>query len=74
MTVLHGSRGHICCMPVDMDGLDIETHKNDLSVRRAEYVYDYLSAGGDPMANDEEPKGGDQDIKLVVTRNPKKVK
>lgn len=35
-------QGHVCCMPENMDGLDIETHKNDLSVRRAEYVYAYL--------------------------------
>jgi len=36
-------QGHVCCMPETMDGLDIETHKNDLSVRRAEYVYAYLA-------------------------------
>lgn len=35
-------QGHVCCMPENMDGLDIETHQNDLSVRRAEYVYAYL--------------------------------
>jgi outer membrane protein OmpA-like peptidoglycan-associated protein len=35
-------RGHVCCMPENMDGVDFETHKNDLSVRRAEYVYSYL--------------------------------
>jgi len=39
-------QGHVCCMPETMDGLDIETHKNDLSVRRAEYVYAYLARRG----------------------------
>jgi outer membrane protein OmpA-like peptidoglycan-associated protein len=39
-------QGHVCCMPENMDGLDIETHKNDLSVRRAEYVYAYLVRRG----------------------------
>jgi outer membrane protein OmpA-like peptidoglycan-associated protein len=39
-------QGHICCMPENMDGLDVETQKGDLSVRRAEYVYDYLARGG----------------------------
>ena len=33
--------GHVCCMPPNMDGLDIETNKYDLSVRRAEYGYAY---------------------------------
>jgi outer membrane protein OmpA-like peptidoglycan-associated protein len=39
-------QGYVCCMPENMDGLDAETHKNDLSVRRAEYVYDYLARRG----------------------------
>ena len=39
-------QGHVCCMPETMDGLDIETKKYDLSVRRAEYVYSYLVRRG----------------------------
>ena len=39
-------QGHVCCVPETMDGRDIETKKNDLSVQRAKYVYDYLAHRG----------------------------
>jgi outer membrane protein OmpA-like peptidoglycan-associated protein len=39
-------RGHVCCMPENMDGWDAETHKADLSVQRARYVYTYLVSHG----------------------------
>jgi len=35
-------QGHVCCLPDDMDGRDIETKKDDLSVQRAKAVYTYL--------------------------------
>jgi outer membrane protein OmpA-like peptidoglycan-associated protein len=38
--------GFVCCMPETMDGWDIETKKQDLSVQRAKYVYDYLARRG----------------------------
>jgi outer membrane protein OmpA-like peptidoglycan-associated protein len=39
-------QGHVCCMPENMDGRDIETKKDDLSVQRAKYVYAYLGRLG----------------------------
>jgi outer membrane protein OmpA-like peptidoglycan-associated protein len=39
-------QGHVCCMPENMDGHDIETKKDDLSVQRAKYVYAYLASRG----------------------------
>jgi outer membrane protein OmpA-like peptidoglycan-associated protein len=38
--------GHVCCMPDNMDGWDVETKKDDLSVQRAKYVYTYLARHG----------------------------
>ena len=38
--------GHVCCMPETMDGWDIETKKDDLSVQRAKYVYTFLVVRG----------------------------
>lgn len=38
--------GHVCCIPEELDGLDKQTNTNDLSVRRAKFVYDYLRKGG----------------------------
>jgi outer membrane protein OmpA-like peptidoglycan-associated protein len=38
--------GHVCCMPDNMDGWDIETKKDDLSVQRAKFVYTYLVSHG----------------------------
>jgi len=39
-------QGHICCEPGIGDGLDLETRTQDLSVRRAKAVYDYLVEHG----------------------------
>lgn len=39
-------QGHVCCTPENMDGLDMETKKEDLSVQRAKYVYTYLAHRG----------------------------
>jgi outer membrane protein OmpA-like peptidoglycan-associated protein len=39
-------RGHVCCIAERLDGLDAETNTNDLSVRRAQFVYAYLRKGG----------------------------
>jgi outer membrane protein OmpA-like peptidoglycan-associated protein len=39
-------QGHVCCMPGDMDGRDIETKKDDLSMQRAKFVYGYLASFG----------------------------
>lgn len=41
-----GIDGHICCMPPDMDGMDLETRELNLSVQRAKYIYDYLADHG----------------------------
>lgn len=35
-------QGHICCDYNIYDGLDVDTHTNNLSVNRAKAVYDYL--------------------------------
>lgn len=34
--------GYVCCLPDSLDGPDIDTHKPNLSVARARFVYDYL--------------------------------
>jgi outer membrane protein OmpA-like peptidoglycan-associated protein len=39
-------RGHVCCIAEWLDGLDSDTNTNDLSVRRARFVYTYLRQGG----------------------------
>ena len=39
-------RGHVCCIAPVLDGLDSDTRTEDLSVRRARFVYDYLIQGG----------------------------
>lgn len=39
-------QGHVCCRPPTSDGLDLDTQTNDLSVRRAKYIYDYLVKKG----------------------------
>ena len=38
-------QGHICCQRSG-DGVDIDTGKNNLSVARAQYIYDYLVQNG----------------------------
>lgn len=35
-------QGHICCMPLNSDGLDKDTRTMNLSVNRAKYIYNYL--------------------------------
>ena len=42
-------RGHICC-ELSGDGYDAETKTQDLSVRRARAIYDYLVSKGVPSA------------------------
>lgn len=39
-------QGHICCQETGLDGLDLDTQTQDLSVRRARAVYDYLIQNG----------------------------
>ncbi len=39
-------RGHVCCIAEWLDGLDMDTNTNDLSVRRAGFVYTYLRQRG----------------------------
>ncbi len=34
--------GHICCQFDGKDGLDFDTNKNNLSLARAKFIYDYL--------------------------------
>lgn len=38
--------GHVCCLPVNTDGPDIETGEENLSKVRAKAVYDYLIKRG----------------------------
>jgi outer membrane protein OmpA-like peptidoglycan-associated protein len=38
--------GYVCCTDEGRDGLDVQTQTEDLSVRRAKFVYDYLVAHG----------------------------
>ena len=38
--------GHICCMNGNIDGVDLETHTNDLSVQRSKAIYEYLIKNG----------------------------
>lgn len=39
-------RGHVCCIAPSLDGLDADTRTEDLSVRRARFVYEYLRQRG----------------------------
>lgn len=39
-------KGHICCSVNNQDGLDLATRTQDLSVRRAKAVYDFLVQNG----------------------------
>jgi outer membrane protein OmpA-like peptidoglycan-associated protein len=39
-------QGHICCQYDGKDGLDFDTNKSNLSLSRAKYIYDYLTAEG----------------------------
>jgi len=45
-TILIEIQGHICCMSPELDGLDKDTQTMNLSVNRAEYVYNYLIKNG----------------------------
>ena len=35
-------QGHVCCTSTEPDGFDVDTRTQDLSVRRAKAIYDYL--------------------------------
>jgi outer membrane protein OmpA-like peptidoglycan-associated protein len=35
-------QGHICCTPSGGDGMDQDTHTMNLSINRAQYIYNYL--------------------------------
>jgi outer membrane protein OmpA-like peptidoglycan-associated protein len=39
-------QGHICCLQGNVDGMDMETGRYDLSTARAKAVYDYLVENG----------------------------
>ena len=39
-------QGHICCQYDKKDGLDFDTRKNNLSLTRAKFIYDYLVSEG----------------------------
>ncbi|MFI5138347.1 MAG: OmpA family protein [Sphingobacteriales bacterium] len=39
-------QGHICCQYNNRDGLDIDERKNNLSLTRAKFIYDYLVSEG----------------------------
>ncbi len=45
-TLIIDIQGHICCSVSDEDGMDLDTQTQDLSVRRAKAVYDYLLRKG----------------------------
>jgi outer membrane protein OmpA-like peptidoglycan-associated protein len=39
-------QGHVCCAPKGRDGIDLDTKEENLSVRRAEFIYEYLNRNG----------------------------
>jgi len=39
-------QGHVCCTQMSRDAIDKRTKKRDLSVARAQYIYDYLARKG----------------------------
>lgn len=39
-------QGHVCCTQNSRDAIDKKTHKRNLSVARAKYIYDYLAKKG----------------------------
>jgi len=39
-------RGYVCCTPSDLDGYDMNSHTENLSVNRARIVYEYLQKHG----------------------------
>lgn len=39
-------QGHICCMPGDEDGMDLDTKEMSLSENRAKLVFNYLVRNG----------------------------
>jgi len=39
-------QGHICCQYNNRDGMDIDERKNNLSLTRAKFIYDYLVSEG----------------------------
>ena len=39
-------QGHVCCTQNSRDAVDVETKKQNLSLVRAKYIYDYLSKKG----------------------------
>ena len=39
-------QGHICCQYNNRDGQDIDERKNNLSLTRAKFIYDYLVSEG----------------------------
>jgi outer membrane protein OmpA-like peptidoglycan-associated protein len=39
-------QGHVCCAPNDEDGFDIDTKTKDLSINRAQNIYEYLVRNG----------------------------
>ncbi|NBB88255.1 MAG: OmpA family protein [Bacteroidetes bacterium] len=39
-------QGHVCCAPKGRDGIDLDTKEENLSARRAEFIYEYLARNG----------------------------
>lgn len=39
-------QGHVCCAPKGRDGIDLDTKEENLSARRAEFIYEYLNRNG----------------------------
>ena len=39
-------QGHVCCTEGELDAVDRKTNKNNLSIARAKFVYDFLLEKG----------------------------
>jgi outer membrane protein OmpA-like peptidoglycan-associated protein len=78
-------QGHVCCTQNSRDAVDVETKKQNLSLVRAKYIYDYLAKKGVSKKRMKYvgmrrkfPLGGDpkldRRVEIVVTHISKKRK
>lgn len=63
-------QGHICCMPGDEDGMDLDTKEMSLSENRAKLVYNYLVRNGIDASRLAYKGYGHTQPKVKLERNP----
>ena len=63
-------QGHICCMPGDEDGMDLDTKEMSLSENRAKLVYNYLVRNGIDAARLTYKGYGHTQPKVKLERTP----